>query len=515
MTLTSGMPHRTAEETAQGRFSEQSVPTCGGGERADSGAGEGIIERAALFQRLATAARVTHLSALAGSGKTVLLRTWLMSSGKALDTAWVSLPRAPIPPGRLWQTVIAALRATRSGRTAVRVPAASQAADGAMLLEGLLEDLRALQGRVWLVLDDLHTVRSAETLQQLDQLFMRAPPMLRIVIAARHDVQLGLHRLRLAGELTEIRTPDLRFTLPESRSLLSTSGLRLSEPALMRLQQCTEGWAAGLRLAALALMNHPDPEGFAMEFSGSERTVAEYLQAEVLDAQPEAVKRLLLRTAGLERVNGALADHLTGGSGSEGMLRALERENAFVFALDAERCWFRYHPLFADFLRSELRHSAPAELKALQADVAEWYSGQTSTDRVHELAVPGGVRSSAPAGESLLEPISASEGRVLRYLSTNLARAEIAAELCVSVNTVKTHMSRLFAKLGVHTRSQAVERARRLGLLGISRPARPAPLPPRVNLPVAALRTSLGFARSQGGRDAPVLRHSAGMKLYR
>src|SRR5262249_2820685 len=154
-----------------------------------------------------------------------------------------------------------------------------------------------------------------EALRQLELLILRAPPGLRFVLAARHDVRLRLHRLRLEGELAEIREPDLRFTVAEAAERLAAAGVGLPEGGLELLHERTEGWAAGLRLAALAAAGHPDPGRFAEEFSGTERTVAEYLLAEVLDRQPEPVRRLLLRTSILERVNGELAGLLTGGSG--------------------------------------------------------------------------------------------------------------------------------------------------------------------------------------------------------
>jgi LuxR family maltose regulon positive regulatory protein len=164
-------------------------------------------------------------------------------------------------------------------------------------------------------------------------------------------VRLGLHRLRLQGELAEIRADDLRFTLGEARAMFEAAGLELPELALKSLHERTEGWAAGLRLAVLSLAGRPDSERFAAEFSGSERTVAEYLLSEVLERQPEEVRRLLLRTSVLERVSGPLADALTGGSGGERVLQDLEEANAFVVALDAQRSWFRYHRLFADLLQ--------------------------------------------------------------------------------------------------------------------------------------------------------------------
>jgi len=185
-------------------------------------------------------------------------------------------------------------------------------------------------------------------------------------------VRLGLHRLRLEGELTEIRADDLRFSQAEARALFAAAGMGLAEPTLGMLYERTEGWVAGLRLAALSLAGHPDPERFAAEFSGTERTVAEYLLAEVLERQPAQVRRLLLRTSILERVNGELADLLTGASGGERVLQDLEEANAFVVSLDPARSWFRYHHLFADLLQLELRHTEPAEVTALHKLAAGW-----------------------------------------------------------------------------------------------------------------------------------------------
>ena len=223
------------------------------------------------------------------------------------------------------------------------------------------------------MIDDVHELGSAEALRQLELLVLRAPPLLRFVLATRHDVRLGLHRLRLEGELAEIRAPDLRFTLAEAKELFDAAGIHL--PELAPLVERTEGWAAGLRLAALSLAGHPDPARFADEFSGTERTVAEYLLAEVLDRQGEQVRRLLLRTSVLDRVNGALADLLAGGSGGERILQDLERANAFVVSLDARRSWFRYHHLFADLLELELRRTAPDEVTALHRAAAGWFAG--------------------------------------------------------------------------------------------------------------------------------------------
>ena len=206
---------------------------------------------------------------------------------------------------------------------------------------------------------------------------LRAPPQLRFVLAARHDVRLGLHRLRLEGGLTEIRAADLRFSLAEAGELFAAAGIELPGAAVVMLHERTEGWAAGLRLAALSLAGHPDPGRFAAEFSGSERTVAEYLLAEVLDRQGEQVRRLLLRTSVLERVNGELADLLAGGSSGERVLQDLEQANAFVVSLDAARSWFRYHQMFAGLT------SDPAAVVAREwHDIAgRMFPGAVITDR--------------------------------------------------------------------------------------------------------------------------------------
>ena len=318
---------------------------------------------------------MTVVSAPPGSGKTVLLRSWITEAGLAESVAWVSVSGDECDPQRFWLSVLGALRQTTPGSALVRELTAAPDLDGWAIAERLLKDLVLLEDRIWLVIDDVHELGSGEARRQLELLVMRAPEELRFVLATRHDLRLGLHRLRLEGELTEIREPDLRFTLDEARKLVSAAGVELTEPALALMHERTEGWAAGLRLAALSLAGHPDPGRFAEEFSGSERTVAEYLLAEVLERQSDAVRRLLLRTSILERVSGPLADALTGGSGSEGTLQELEETNAFVVALDAARSWFRYHHLFADLLQLELRRTAPGEVTGLHRAATSWFAG--------------------------------------------------------------------------------------------------------------------------------------------
>src|SRR5580700_6977733 len=332
------------------------------------GAG-GVVSRPVLWERLGEAARVTVVSAPPGSGKTVLLRSWISAAGLAEYAAWVPVGRDEGDPQRLWLAMLDALRQTAPGSGLVRPLTAAPDLDGWAIMERLLTDLAPLRDQLWLVLDDLHELDSDQARRQLELLVMRAPAELRFVMATRHDVRLGLHRLRLEGELTEIRADDLRFTAAEARALFEAAGVQLPEPTLALLMDRTEGW-----VAALPLAGHPDPERFAEEFSGSARTVAEYLLAEVLERQPEQVRRLLLRTSVLERVNGELADLLTGGSGGERVLQDLEEANAFVVSLDVARSWFRYHHLFADLLQLELRRTEPREVATLHELAAGWFA---------------------------------------------------------------------------------------------------------------------------------------------
>jgi LuxR family maltose regulon positive regulatory protein len=333
------------------------------------------VSRCALFGRLAEAERVVQVSAPAGSGKTVLMRSWIAEAGLTQHAAWVSVNSEERDPQRFWISVADAIRSTAAGSALVRPLTAAPGLDGWAVVERLLTDLGPLKDRLWLVIDDAHVLGSAEVLPQLELLLLRAPQDLRFLLAARHDLRLGLHRLRLEGKLTEIRAGDLRFSLAEARALFGATGVELPTDVLARLHGRTEGWAAGLRLAALSLAGHPDPERFAAEFSGTDRTVAEFLLAEVLDRQSEAVRRLLLRTSMLERVSGPLADVLTGRSGGERILQDLEQAGAFVVSLDAGRSWFRYHQLFADLLQLELRRTEPNARAELHGTAARWLAG--------------------------------------------------------------------------------------------------------------------------------------------
>ena len=319
---------------------------------------------------------MTVISAPAGSGKTSLLRAWARRPGQPRRLATLQVQRDQQDAQQFWLSLLDAVRHASATTGHAEPPAATPDFNAPAMVDRVLSELADASGGVTLVIDDLHELNSPEAVAQLTRLLTSLPPQVHAILTTRHDVRLGLHELRLAGELAEIRAADLRFSEGETRELLDASGIMLSEAGAALLHQRTEGWAAGLRLAVISLAGHPEPERFVTEFSGSERTVAEYLIAEMLDRQPPDVQDLLLRTSLLDRVNGELADLLTGRPGSEPILLDLEDANAFVESLDPWRTWFRYHHLFADLLRLELRRTLPAEVPALHRRAAGWFTVQ-------------------------------------------------------------------------------------------------------------------------------------------
>ena len=348
---------------------EQGLPAGRAGSQPHA-SDRGLVRRSALLRRLSGAGsgKVILLCAPAGSGKTVLARSW--AEGLSDRVAWVQVERGERDGQRFWLSVIGALSGALNEIQRIE-PAPSFA--GEAVVGQLVDDLQSLREPALLVIDDLHELASADALRWLQLFLSQLPSSLRVVLATREDPRLGLHRLRLTGELTELRGPDLRFSIQETRELLATAGITLSEGGLALLYERTEGWAAGLRLAVISLRQHPDPERFVTEFSGSERTVAGYLLEEILERQPADVREMLLRTSVLERVCGPLADYLTGGAGSERILQELEDVNAFVSSLDVGRSWFRYHHLLSDLLQLELRRVAPASVAPLHRAAARWH----------------------------------------------------------------------------------------------------------------------------------------------
>jgi LuxR family maltose regulon positive regulatory protein len=336
----------------------------------------GLLDREDVVRRLdrAVTKRVTVISAPPGSGKTSLLRGWADRATNPRRVAFVSVDRNQQSAQPFWSAVLDAIRSPRLAIDAEAQTRTTAALDADQLVETVLSELAEHVEPVVLIIDDLHELRSADALTQLEHLLAILPNSARVVLSSRRDPPIRLHQLRLADEVAEIRARDLRFTERETRELLAASEINLSDAGAAALHQRTEGWAAGLRLAVVSLSTHPDPEQFVAEFSGTDRAIGEYLIAEMLERQPSEVQSMLLRTSLVDRMNGELADLLAGRSGSEQMLLELEDANAFVVSLDAQRTWFRYHHLLADFLRLELRRTAAGELGELHRRAAKWFA---------------------------------------------------------------------------------------------------------------------------------------------
>ena len=416
------------------------------------------------------ASKVTIISAPAGSGKSSLLRAWADRPGRRHRLAVMQVQRDQQDAQQFWLALLSAVRHASGTTSGAGPPAATPEFNGRAMVDRVLSELEDQRGRVVLVIDDLHELTSPEALDQLTRLLTNLPPNAHAVLAMRHDVRLRLHRLRLAGELAEIRGEDLRFTERETRELVDASGITLSEAGAVLLHQRTEGWVAGLRLAVISLADHPDPEQFVAEFSGSERTVAEYLVAEMLERQPDDVQQLLLRTSLLDRVSGELADLLTGRPGSERILLALEDANAFVVSLDSERTWFRYHHLFGDLLRLELRRRQPGQVPALHRRAAGWFvqHGQAADAIRHTQAAgdwPDAARLLADHAFGLtMDGQEQTVGALLRTFPPGADYPELAL-IRAGHNLARGRLDEAAAHLavaGAHAETTAPDRQRRL-----------------------------------------------------
>jgi LuxR family transcriptional regulator, maltose regulon positive regulatory protein len=342
----------------------------------DVSAARRLLDREDLLQTLerAVSRRVTLISAPAGSGKTSLLATWAARSPSSRRVASVTIDRDEEDAHEFWSAVLGAIRGGTPPTGPQTQPGAAGAVDADQLIGMVASELAERVGPVVLIIDDLHELKSADALAQLERLLEALPSRARVVLSSRRDPAIGLQRLRLADEVAEIRAGDLRFTESQTRELLAGSGISLSEDGVAALHERTEGWAAALRLAVISLTGHADAERFVAEFSGTDRAIGEYLMAEMLERQPPEVQTTLLRTSLVDRVNGELGDLLADRSDTEQMLLALEDANAFVVSLDPERRWFRYHHLLADFLRLELRRTMADELSDLHRRAARWFA---------------------------------------------------------------------------------------------------------------------------------------------
>jgi LuxR family maltose regulon positive regulatory protein len=338
----------------------------------------GIVPRLCLVARLneglAAGRKLALISASAGFGKTTLASEWIAGCNRPV--AWLSLDEGDNDPTRFLTYLIAALQtiAPNIGKGALAALQSPQPPSTESILTTLLNDIVALSDSFILVLDDYHMIDSEPIDRALTFLLDHLPPQVHLVIATREDPSLPLPRYRVRGQLTELRAADLRFTPEEAGAFLNQMmNLNLSTENIAALEARTEGWVAGLQLAALSMQGRSDTAGFIQAFTGSHRFVLDYLAGEVLERQPERVRNFLLQTAILDRLSGSLCDAVTAQDGSRGMLEILERGNLFVIPLDDQRQWYRYHHLFADVLQAHLIEAQPEQVSNLHQRASAWY----------------------------------------------------------------------------------------------------------------------------------------------
>jgi LuxR family maltose regulon positive regulatory protein len=355
----------------------------------------GLVPRPRLAQRLdeVLARGLVLVCAPAGSGKTVLLADWARSGGH--PAGWLSLDSSDNDPARFWRHAIAALNRACPG-IAERVapllgPPAPPSFEG--LVTALINDLSAQRGDdgILLILDDYHLIGSQPVHASLGFLLEHRPPALGVILASRADPPLALARLRARGQLAELRATELRFTVSEAAAMLrEAASADMPDAAVAALAERTEGWAAGLQLAALSLRGQTDVAGFVAAFTGSNRYVLDFLAEEVLERQSGQVREFLLETSVLERLSGPLCDAVAGRTGSQAVLEQVEQAGLFLMPLDEARGWWRYHHLFADLLRARLEQEQPGQAARLHRNAAAWYEEHGLADNAIRHAVAAG-----------------------------------------------------------------------------------------------------------------------------
>ncbi|WP_231123302.1 LuxR C-terminal-related transcriptional regulator [Mycobacterium asiaticum] len=362
--------------------------------------GAQLVHRVPLLSALTAGRRckLTLLSAPAGWGKTTLLAQWALGAGGDEQFGWLSLDASDNDPVWFWMYVIAGLQKISPGVGVRAVELLAMGADPVqVILPTLLNDLDNIDNPIVLILDDYHQVVNRTVHEQLAFFITRMPANLHLVLATRSDPNLPLARLRASGDLNEMRTEDLRFGAGETNQLLNdVLGLNLDHADVALLHQRTEGWAAGLYLAALSLAGRTDAATFIKTFAGDNRHVVDYLMAEVLDGQPPQTRTFLLRTSVLGRLSGPLCDAVLQTSDASSVLEKIDRENLFVVPLDTSRHWYRYHQLFGELLRTELRRSEPTLVADLHRRAATWFETEGLVDEaVRHLIAAGDIERSA------------------------------------------------------------------------------------------------------------------------
>jgi len=351
------------------------------------------VQRTELVQYLAgSTAKLVLVDAPAGFGKSTLVAQWRAFPGQSRKFAWVSVDPGDNDAARLWWYIVGALqRACPELRVGDLLRQLGRQGPDLRrsVLPTLVNELAELASPVTLVLDDYHMISNRDCHDQLEFVLLHLPPMTQVVLVTRVDPPLPLGRLRAVGDLLEIRVPELRFVAAEAAALVrAVSAVQLDETDLADLVERTEGWPAGIYLAALSLRGHPSPSSFIQQFTGDNRFVGDFLAQEVLSRQPSEIRNFLCRTAIMDRFTPSLCDAVVGSANAREVIDVLERENLFLVALDDERQWFRYHQLFGQMLLSRLVQTEPGLVPTLHRRASEWHQRWGSVEEaiVHALA---------------------------------------------------------------------------------------------------------------------------------
>jgi LuxR family transcriptional regulator, maltose regulon positive regulatory protein len=360
--------------------------------------GGGWISRPRLIGVLtgSAGARLLLVDAPVGYGKSCLLAGWRAAEDEGRSFAWVSLDEADADPMRMLAHILAAIRTEFEdfGTEIVPLLRATGAASTDVVLRNLLDELSDVPAPLVIVLDDYHRLPGGRSRDLVGDLVMGIPATTQVALATRADPQLPLGRLRATGSMSEVRAADLRFDEGEATRLLEASGVSLSAAEVTSLVERTEGWPAGIYLAALSLRSEPDPSAFVSRFAGTHRHVADYLSEEVLLREPDATRAFLVRSSLLDRMCGTLCDAVLETTGSQAILAELEHSNLLVVPLDDERTWYRYHHLFGEMLRAELARTDPGLAARIHSAASGWFEAQD----LHEDA----IRHAISAGDNAL-----------------------------------------------------------------------------------------------------------------
>jgi LuxR family maltose regulon positive regulatory protein len=351
-----------------------------------------LIEQ--LEQGLQLGHSLTLLSAPAGFGKTTLLSEWAHSSERPF--AWLSLDESDNDPARFLAYLVASLQSVQvgvgqigMGESALSLLRSPKATSIESFLIGLINEIATLPAPIVLVLDDYHAIEAQTIHDALAFLIRHLSPQMHLVIAGRIDPPLPIAVLRAEGRLTELREPNLRFTTEETNTFLNQlMGLELSDQDVSALEARTEGWIAGLQMAAISMRGREDVADFIETFTGSHHYVLDYLTEEVLQRQPAHIQSFLLETSILDRLRSPLCNALTGREDSQHLLEEIEKSQLFIVPLDDERGWYRYHHLFSDLLRQRLRQAQPDKFRALHRRASDWFEveGQPAEAIEHALS---------------------------------------------------------------------------------------------------------------------------------